>query len=117
MIKAKQREKWEKHHPNRKVDDAYHFLTRREQVILLRLRTGHNRLNNHLSRIKICNSNLCSCGTGAQTTEHVLQSCPLHEALRHQMWPDGAPVSVKLYGPLEELRRTAAFIGGTGLSI
>nr|KAG5704153.1 hypothetical protein BaRGS_009683 [Batillaria attramentaria] len=30
--------------------DDYHCLTRQEQVILLRLRTGHNRLNAHMHR-------------------------------------------------------------------
>ena len=117
IIKAKQKEKWKKQHPKHNKDDAFYHLTRKEQVILFRLRTGHNRLNHHLNKLKICSSDQCPCGTGAQTTDHVLQSCPLYEALRLQIWPDEVPVSRKLHGTLEELRRTATFIDGAGLSI
>ena len=33
------------------------------------------------------------CGTGSQTTEHLLQSCPTYEPLRKGIWPDHTPVS------------------------
>ena len=51
------------------------------------------------------------------TAEHLLQHCQLHDALRRDMWPEPIPLRVKLYGNLEELRRTAAFVcvwGGGG---
>jgi hypothetical protein len=45
LIKANQWKKWKQEHPNYNAMDGYHLLTRREQVIIFRLRTGHNRLN------------------------------------------------------------------------
>ena len=49
--------------------DGYHSLTRQEQVILFRLRTGHNRLNHHMhKRFKLVSSPLCPCGEADQTT-------------------------------------------------
>ena len=37
--------------------------------------------------------------------------------MRRDTWPDPALLRVKLYGNLEELRRTAAFVRATGISI
>jgi ribonuclease HI len=43
--------------------DSYHQLTRSDQATIFRLRTGHNRLNQHLNRVmKIMSSPMCSCG-------------------------------------------------------
>ena len=118
IIKAKHNRKWKEQHPNHNKEDAFYHLNRYEQVVLFRLRTGHNRLNHHLQRLKICSSDQCPCETGTQTTEHLLQHCPLHEALRRRTWSDHTmPAEKKLYGNLEELRRTAAFIAATGVAI
>ena len=118
LVKAKQQKQWRQQHPRHNSADPYHLLPRREQVVIFRLRTGHNRLNYHLfSKLHIGQSEQCPCGTGSQTTEHLLQSCPLHEAPRKRIWPDHLPVAKKLYGSLEDLQRTATFIGETGLSI
>ena len=40
-----------------------------------------------------------------------------HDTLRRQVWPVETTVARKLFGSLEHLRRTAAFVGGTGVSI
>jgi ribonuclease HI len=118
IIKAKQQNKWNRQHPQHSRTDAYYQLTRWEQVTLFRLRTGHNRLNHHLyQKLRIGQTEQCSCGTDSQTTEHVLQFCPLFEVLRKKTWPDNIPVTRKLFGDLRDLRRTAAFILETGLSI
>ena len=45
----------------------------------------------------------CPCGTGSQTTEHLLQSCPIYEPLRKGIWPDHTPVARKLYSGLGDL--------------
>jgi hypothetical protein len=43
--------------------DSYHQLTRSDQTTIFRLRTGHNRINQHLNRVmKIIPSPMCSCG-------------------------------------------------------
>ena len=52
-----------------------------------------------------------------QTTEHLLQSCPIYEPLRKGIWPDHTPVARKLYGSRRSLRCTATFIDETGVSI
>ena len=56
---------------------------RQEQVTVFRLRTGHNPLNYHLySKLRTGHTEQCPCGTGSQTTEHLLQSCPIYEPLK-----------------------------------
>ena len=118
ILKAKQHSKWRHKHPRYNKADPYYLLTRREQVTVFRLWTGHNRLNYHLySKLRIGHTEQCSCGTGSQTTEHLLQSCPIYEPLRKEIWPDHTPVDRKLYGSLRDLRCTATFTEETGVSI
>ena len=118
ILKAKQHSRWRHKHPRYNKADPYYLLTRREQVTVFRLRTGHNRLNYHLySKLRIGHTEQCPCGTGSQTTEHLLQSYPTFEPLRKGIWPDHTPVARKLYGSLRDLRCTATFIGETGVSI
>ena len=98
--------------------DSLHKLNRTEQLILFRLRTGHNRLNAHMyNKFKIGESEMCPCNAGIMTAEHLLQHCPLNDAMRRDTWPDPTPLRDKLYGNLEELRKTAAFVRTTGISI
>ena len=53
--------------------DDYHLLSREQQVVMVRLRTGHNRLNSHMNgKLKLASSPTCPCGQEDQTTEHVL---------------------------------------------
>ena len=95
-----------------------YLLTRREQVTVFRLRTGLDRLSYHLYwRLRTGHTEQCPCGTGSQTTERLLQFCPLRESLREGIWPARIPVTGKLYDSLEDLRHTATFIGETGVSI
>ena len=98
--------------------DDYHQLRREEQVILLRLRSGHNRLNHHLAtKLKLVPSPLCTCGAENQTAEHILQRCINHNSLRKSVWPLETSLQTKLYGPREELERTTRFITQTGLTV
>ena len=62
--------------------DTLHLLSRHEQTMIFRLRTGHCRLRSHMKKSGIEKSALCPCGLEAQTTAHVLQSCPLHKRER-----------------------------------
>ena len=118
IIKAKLQTKWLQQHPRFNRADSYYLLTRSEQVVIFRLRTGHNRLNHHMhTKFGIGQSDQCPCETGSMTTEHLLQSCPRHDDLRNQTWPKATSVARKLYGDLRDLRRTAAFVGATKLSI
>ena len=91
--------------------DDYHILNREDQVILFRLRTGHNRLNHHMNkRFKLVPSAACICLQEDQTAEHVLQSCPRFQSVREEVWPYPKSLDTKLYGGREDLESTAAFI-------
>ena len=89
IIKAKQHSRWKERHPRYSSRDPYYQLTRAEQVVIFRLRTGHNRLNYHMyNKFKIGESGQCQCQNDNMTTYHLLQECPLHSALRQNIWED-----------------------------
>ena len=118
FIKAKLNEKWTQNHPTHNKKDPYYLLTRREQVIIFRLRSTHNRLRHHMyTKFKIGETPKCSCSNEDQTTKHILQSCRMLEDLRKQFWPQPTTEAQKLYGDLTDLQCTAAFITRSGLSI
>jgi len=76
--RAIQAVKREQHH----MSDDYHLLDRQGQVIILHFRTGHNRLNYHMFKLRLSASPFCTCGPHNQTAVHVLQDCPLNDELR-----------------------------------
>ena len=105
-------------HPNYNQSDCYRKLSKPDQVNLFRLRTGHNRLNTHIySKFRIGDSEMCPCNADIMNVEHLLQHCRLHDDPRQEKWPEPAPLRFKLYGDLEDLRRMAAFVQATGISI
>ena len=98
--------------------DAYHFLERQQQVIIMRLRTGHNRLNAHMfKKMKLAPSPLCNCGHSEQTTAHILQDCHLYNTERKAVWPEATPLQVKLHGSRQDLERTTSFVSTIGLTV
>ena len=102
----------------KKIHDDNHKLDRAGQVILIRLCTGHNRLNAHMNKkMKLVLSSMCICNIEDQTTEHIPQRCPNHTNIRNHLWPNNTTLQQKLYGTLEELRRTVSFIQQSGLSV
>ena len=71
IIKTLSKKKWRQQHPNYNQSDSLHKLNRPEQVILFRLRTGHNRLNAHMyNKCKIGQSEMCPCNADIMTAEH-----------------------------------------------
>ena len=98
-------------------NDSYHQLTRQDQVIIFRLRTGHNKLNKHLHRLKIAASSRCQCQEDDQTAEHILQECRNLQSLRKETWPQATSLEDKLYGPVEMLQKTATFIIESGVRV
>ena len=105
-------------HPNHNPSDPYHMLGRREQVILFRLRTDHNRLAHHMFKtFRIGNSGECPCGEGQMNAAHILQDCPKFFAERQRYCQTTTTVQEKLLCNLEGLQATAAFIQTTGLDI
>ena len=108
ILKAKQHSKWRLEYPWYKKADSYNLLTRWEQV-------DRPQLPQLYSSHCICHIEQCPCGTGNQTTEHLLQSCPLYEWLIKGIWPDHTTLACKFYGSQADLRCTA--IEETGVSI
>ena len=110
--------RWSQQHPAHNKKDSYYSLTRADQVIILRLRNGHNRLNAHLfHKMKIGQTEMCPCSVAAMTTEHFLQHCQLHDNLRSSTWPEGETLEEKLCGNLAALERMATFSRITGVLI
>jgi hypothetical protein len=92
--------------PQNVTHDDYHNMSRSEQVVIFRLRTGHNRPRSHMyTKFKIGNSAICTCGRAPQTAEHILQDCHEHDALRQTYWSTETTFQTKLYGPLQELQK------------
>ncbi|KAK7097552.1 uncharacterized protein [Littorina saxatilis] len=118
IVKEKQKRRWLHQHPDYNKKDAYYLLPRDDQVVIVRLRTDHCRLKHHLyTKFHIGDSASCPCGTSPMTVEHFLQDCPTHQNLRAETWPADTPMRDKLYGPMESLRRTAAFIRAFGVAV
>lgn len=75
-------------------------------------------MNAHMyAKFKLTDSPHCSCGMEHQTTEHILQKCPQLEQLRKDVWPLETELKRKLYGTMEELKKTAYFIDVAGLRL
>jgi len=99
----------------KKPNYSYHILPRKQQVIIFRLRTGHNRLNSHMYRVMKVPSPLCPCGEADQNAAHILQDCVLYEQLRKDICMESTSLWEKLHGPVEQLYRTTRFLTYTGL--
>ena len=98
--------------------DDFCFLDMWQQVVVMRLRTGHNRLNAHMfETMKLAPSPICNCSLDDQTAEHIPQRCLLLQTARTTVWPTAVQLHIKLYGSKEELEKTATFILQTGLSV
>ena len=69
------------------------------------------------SKLKLVSSPTFPCGQEDQTTEHVLQRCPLHKARREDVWPVSTSLTYKLYGCKQELEKTTSFISRAALIV
>ena len=69
------------------------------------------------NKFNVGESEMCPCKANIMVVEHLLQHCQLHCALRLDVWPELIPLRDKLYGNLEELRRTTAFVRAIGISV
>ena len=87
ILRNKFRTEWQQRLDIGTEEDSIHQLDRAAQVTIFRLRTGHCQLLSHLHRLKIYLSDECPCGTGLQSPNHILQSCPTFDDLRRQTWP------------------------------
>ena len=111
LIKAERKQTWLHAHPEYNKRDPIRDLHRDEQVAIFRLRCGHNRLRQHMYRMfKVGETDMCTCGKEKQDAAHVLQTCPRYQNEREATWPKSTTLDVKLYGSLQELRKTTAFL-------
>ena len=63
----------------------YGGLTRKQQANLIRLRTGHCRLNSYLNKRKIIEDPTCECGPGIENVKHFLLLCKKYEEPRNEL--------------------------------
>jgi hypothetical protein len=74
--------------PPASIQDDYQIMTRQEQAVIFCLKTGHNRLREHMyTKFKIGNSAMCTCEQAPQTAEHILQDSSEYDILRQTQWP------------------------------
>jgi len=66
---------------------------------------------------RLVHSPKCPCEEEDQTTEHVLQRCKRHDQERAATWPQETTLQQKLYGDVEDLRRTTYFIVDTSVVV
>ena len=60
---------------------------------MMRLRTGHCRLEHQLhTKLLIGDKDTCLCGMAPMTVEHLLQDCTTHQNERKATWPTEKPV-------------------------
>ena len=117
IIKRNSKKNWLDSHKDYNKKDPFYLLSREDQVIIFRLRTGHNKLHSHLKRLNLCPSDICLCGLLPMTAEHVLQDCVQFNDIRRTFWPHDSPFNRKIFGDLSDLQTTADFIKATKIAI
>ena len=90
-IKRHSKTRWLQNHKDFCKRDPFYNLSREDQVIIFRMRTGHNRMNAHLRRINLSQTDLCPCRNAPMTSDHILQDCQNFTRLRQGIWPQETP--------------------------
>ena len=81
--------------------DDYHLWSRQPQTVLMMLPTSHcaSSSNNHTHmywKLKLVLSPTSPCSQEDQTLEQILQTCPVHQAVKH-VWLTNTPLTTRLY--------------------
>ena len=98
--------------------DDYHLLSREQQVVLVRLRTGHNRLNSHEHRkLKLASSPTFLCGQEDQTHSMFYKDAPFTNVQEKMCGLSASPLTTKLYGCKKELEKTTSSISWAALVV
>ena len=87
----------------------------KEQTTIFRLHTGHCGLKEHLKRMGLSDTSEYEWGAEEQIPDHILQICPHLEESRLKVWTQDTPFNVKLWGPADDLQKTANFIATSRL--
>ena len=62
--------------------DSYYCMAGADQVILIRLRTGHTMMDALMySMLKACQTDCCPCNTAQTTGQHLPQYYPIYDAV------------------------------------
>ena len=97
-IQAAINNRWRAQHPQYNSKDPIHSLPRHDQVMIFRLRNGHNKLRHHMhSRLKVGDSSGCPCGEPRQDGSHILQDCTLFkEGPDVEQWVPSVAEAIRL---------------------
>jgi hypothetical protein len=71
--------------PERNTLQLYKSLTSDKAAILIQARTGHRRLNQYLSRVRVVDEVKYRCGNDEETIRHLLLSCPRRADKRRKL--------------------------------
>ena len=133
-IKAAAKEQWRKEwNENKKTSNKLRHITkqkgvktgaklyntlpsRRAVATLVRLRTGHCKLNHYMHRFKIKDSPYCECGNGKETVEHYLLECRKYNEQRKKLRREVGPGRMrieKLLGYPKLVKHTLEFVANT----
>ena len=82
-----------------------------------RKQTGNFGKKDRASHQCVGECEMCPYNADIMTTEHLLQHCQLHDALRRDMWPEPTSLRDDFCGDLGGLRRTAALDRAIGISV
>ena len=97
--------------------DDYHLLSRKQQVVLMRLRTGHNRLNSHMhGKQKLAQSPTCPVIKKTKLQSTFYKDAPFTK-LQEKMFGLSTPLTTKLYGCKHGLQKTTSFISRAALIV
>ena len=105
MVKGEQKRRWLQQHPDFNRKHSYYQFSTEDQVITVRLRTEHSRLEHHmLTKFHMGESEARPCGTSPMHsgTLPAGQECPTHQNLRTETWPADTPLREKVFGPLPQ---------------
>jgi len=60
-------------------------MTRHNEILFYRLRTGYIKLNSYLNKIGLINSNLCDTCNQEETVKHYIQHCKKYNIHRQNL--------------------------------
>ena len=95
----------------------YGDLPRKQLANLVRLRTGHCRLNSYLNRRNIIEDPSCDCGRGIETVKHFLLLCKNYEEPRKELKKKVGARNMRteiLLGDPKLVKDTLEFVEKTG---
>ena len=95
----------------------YGDLPRKQLANLIRLRTGHCRLNSYLNRHNIIEDPTCECGRGVETVKHFLLLCKKYEEPRNELRKKVGRRNMRtenLLGDPKLVKETLEFVEKTG---